>query len=251
MTVAQQEPDQSGVALWLMHLPAAEAVTWPTHPYLSALESARAQSLPDPAARGFYTASVVFRRTVLGALLNLPPAEVCFEPVPRGHKPCLARHQNPADWQFNLSHSGEYAVLAVVQGRAVGIDLERMRGAVNWRGVAQTAFSPSEQKALLAAAPVHRLEVFYHLWTAKEAYLKACGVGLGAPLEAVAVAVGNVAGAEIRVVQPIPGDVKQWWGQSVILPAALEAQYRAAVIVQAAPTGRFSISVQRWTPADC
>lgn len=228
----------------LMHLPAAEAGAWQTHVCLNAMELARAKAYADAAARGFYVASVVFRRTILGQALHLLPAEVQFE-VPAGStKPQLARHQNPADWRFNVSHSGEYAVLALVQGRAVGVDIERMRAAVNWRGVAHTAFSASERAALLAASPLHRLDTFYRLWTAKEAYLKACGAGLSVPLEAVSVA---LVGADIAVAQAVPGDVRQWQGQGVPLPAALAPTYRAAVVVQAAATERLSLSVQHWT----
>ncbi|MFB9994578.1 4'-phosphopantetheinyl transferase family protein [Deinococcus oregonensis] len=248
MTRAQQEPDQFGVALWLMHLPAAEAAAWPTHSCLSAVESVRAQAFPDPAARGLYVASVVFRRSVLGAVLQLLPARVQFELPAGGNKPQLARHQNPTGWQFNLSHSGEYAVLALVQGRAVGVDLERMRGAVNWRGVAQTAFSASERAALFSALPALRLDTFYRLWTAKEAYLKACGVGLGVPLEAVSLTISREG---IQVVQPIPGDVQQWQGRAVPLAATLAASYHAAVIVQAASNERLGLSLHSWEPTNC
>ncbi|THF70282.1 4'-phosphopantetheinyl transferase superfamily protein [Deinococcus sp. Arct2-2] len=230
--------------LWLMHLPAAEAGAWQTHACLNAVELARAEAFASVAARGFYVASVVFRRTILGEVLHLPPAEVQFE-FPAGRtKPHLAPSQNPTDWRFNLSHSGEYAVLALVQGRDAGVDIERMRGAVNWRGVAQTAFSQFEQTALFAERPEHTLDTFYRLWTAKEAYLKACGAGLSVPLEAVSVA---LAGADIDVAQAVPGDLQHWRGQVVPLPAALAPVYRAAVVVQAAPTERLSLSVQHWT----
>jgi len=248
MTTPQQRPQQPEVELWLMNLPVSEARTWRSDLSLNGLESARARAFSSPAMGEFYAASVVFRRTVLGALLNLPPAEVCFEVLPGSQKPCLARCQNPADWRFNLSHSGECAVLALTQGRAVGVDIERMRGAVNWQGVAQTAFSVSEQAALMAVPPVQRLDLFYRLWTAKEAYLKACGLGLGTPLEAVSVA---VAGPEIQVAQPVPGDAGQWRGQAVPLPTPLERAYRAAVVVQAVPTERFSIRLHSWTPENC
>jgi 4'-phosphopantetheinyl transferase len=244
MNAAKREPDSLGVTLWLMHFPAAEAGTWQTHACLNGLELARAEAFAAPAARGFYVASVVFRRWVLGEALHLPPEEIQFEFPAGSTKPQLARHQNPADWRFNLSHSGEYAVLALVQGREVGIDLERMREAVNWRGVAQTAFSVSERAALFSVLPALRLDTFYRLWTAKEAYLKACGAGLSVPLEAVSVALAE---AEIEVAQAVSGDVRQWWGQLVPLPADLAPPYRAAVVVQATPTERLSLSVQRWT----
>lgn len=243
-----QQPQAPEVVLWLMHLPTAESAAWRLHPFLNSSESARARAFSGPALGEFYAASVVFRRSVLGALLNLPPAEVCFEFLPGSHKPRLASSQNPADWRFNLSHSGECAVLGLVQGRAVGVDLERMRGAVNWRGVAQTAFSVSEQRTLFAVPPIQRPDLFYLIWTAKEAYLKACGLGLGTSLEKVSIA---VSAAEIQVVQPVAGDMWQWGGQSLSLPAPLQTEYRAAAVVQAAPNERLRFSLHTWTPENC
>ncbi|UQN09204.1 4'-phosphopantetheinyl transferase superfamily protein [Deinococcus sp. QL22] len=228
-----------------MHLLAAETGAWQLAACLSGEELARAEAYAGAPARGFYVASVVFRRTVLGAVLHIPPAEVRFERLPGRTKPQLAASQNPENWRFSLSHSGELALLALGCGREVGVDLERMRAGVNWRGVAQTAFSPYERAALLAVGPPHRLDMFYRLWTAKEAYLKACGLGLSVPLEAVSVI---LAGAEIDVLQAVHGDLRQWRGQCVPLPPALIPAYRAAVVVQAAPRERLSLSVQHWNP---
>lgn len=78
---------------------------------------------------------------------------------------------------FSLSHSGEYAMLAVSDA-GVGVDLERLRPAP--MRAAARVFSPDELDWL--AAEDGRDARFFTLWTLKEALLKATGRGLTQPL---------------------------------------------------------------------
>ena len=75
--------------------------------------------------------------------------------------------------QFNLTHAGDYAVLALSK-EAVGVDLERIRG-INWSRVAERFFHPDEQRFLAEAADPQT--TFFTIWTLKESYLKAIGHG--------------------------------------------------------------------------
>ncbi len=74
---------------------------------------------------------------------------------------------------FNLTHAGDYAVLALA-GDAVGVDIERIRD-IDWEKVSQRFYHPDEQ-AFLAKADDPRA-TFFTIWTLKEAYLKAEGQG--------------------------------------------------------------------------
>lgn len=96
-------------------------------------------------------------------------------------KPCLAPHQRHLE--FNLSHSHELALLAIGQRGQLGVDLERVDPRRDIEGLARYAFSPLEQAALAALAPPQRPAAFFRIWTRKEAYLKALGMGLHIPLE--------------------------------------------------------------------
>ncbi|MDO4285842.1 MAG: 4'-phosphopantetheinyl transferase superfamily protein [Eubacteriales bacterium] len=81
---------------------------------------------------------------------------------------------------FNLSHSGDYVVLAVSEANC-GVDLE------------QTASRYPEAAARRCLTDGERLwleqqgnpEAFYKLWTGKEAFLKAVGTGLSLPMEQI------------------------------------------------------------------
>lgn len=83
-------------------------------------------------------------------------------------KPHLTGHH-----PFNLTHSGDYAVLALASD-SVGVDIERIRD-IDWKMVSNRFFHPDEQ-AFLAKADDPRA-TFFTIWTLKEAYLKAEGHG--------------------------------------------------------------------------
>jgi len=77
--------------------------------------------------------------------------------------------------RFNLSHSGALTVCAFARGREVGIDVERENRKVEPLKLAQRFFAPDEAEAVRNGGR----EVFFRLWTRKEAYLKALGLGIG------------------------------------------------------------------------
>jgi 4'-phosphopantetheinyl transferase len=84
---------------------------------------------------------------------------------------------------FNLSHSGGLVICAVTVGRRVGADIEDLRRAVADRAIAARFFSVEERSALMALPTTERRHRFFALWTLREAYLKARGIGLALPLE--------------------------------------------------------------------
>jgi 4'-phosphopantetheinyl transferase len=100
--------------------------------------------------------------------------------------------------RFNLSHSGAVALVAVARDRDVGVDVEAMRPERDVVGIARHFFSPAEADAVVAAAPDDRLAAFYRCWTRKEAYLKACGLGLALRLDSFAVSVDPAHPAVLR-----------------------------------------------------
>jgi len=92
-------------------------------------------------------------------------------------RPQLAPTQARA-LDFNWSHSGDCALVALARNVAPGIDVERRRPRPRALELARRYFHPVEA-AWLAAQPVaQREQAFLALWTAKEAVLKALGRGL-------------------------------------------------------------------------
>jgi 4'-phosphopantetheinyl transferase len=109
---------------------------------------------------------------------------VQFAYGPKG-KPSLAGPSINPRLQFNMSHSHELALCAVSLVREVGIDVEYMRPMPEAESLAKRFFAEAEHALIQALSIEEQAHAFFRLWTAKEAYLKATGQGLGHPLEQV------------------------------------------------------------------
>ncbi|MBQ8824767.1 MAG: 4'-phosphopantetheinyl transferase superfamily protein [Ruminococcus sp.] len=87
---------------------------------------------------------------------------------------------NNSDLHFNLSHS-KYAVACITSSSTVGIDIEEIRPLR--KNVMKRAFSEKEQADVLASENPD--EYFFQLWTLKESYVKAIGIGISFPMNNV------------------------------------------------------------------
>lgn len=126
-------------------------------------------------------------RHLLGEYLDRPPRAIRFVVGPHG-KPMLAEGDD--DLNFNVSHSGDVGVLAFCRGREIGIDVERADPRVEIDDLAESSFSTTERHSLRLLRGNARVDRFFQLWTAKEAFIKALGGGLSIPLQDFTVDVG-------------------------------------------------------------
>jgi len=97
-------------------------------------------------------------------------------------KPALEQSVHPLDLFFNLSHSHGQIVLALAAHDFVGVDIEASTRSRRISRIARRYFSEAEAAELLELPEHLQLSRFYQLWTLKEAYIKACGMGLAIPL---------------------------------------------------------------------
>ncbi|MGB6689742.1 MAG: 4'-phosphopantetheinyl transferase superfamily protein [Terracidiphilus sp.] len=116
-------------------------------------------------------------RYLLGRYLDCNPASLRFENGSKG-KPALAQG---IGIQFNVSHSGDLAAIAVTCGCEIGIDLERVRSVPEMDQIASRYFDPAEAAEILSLPKNERGRFFFRSWTRKEAYIKAIGEGLSEP----------------------------------------------------------------------
>jgi 4'-phosphopantetheinyl transferase len=177
-------------------------------------EHARAARYLSPSARSQFLVGRGLLRTLLGRYLGCDSSRVAFRLGPQG-KPALAGN---SALHFNVSHSYGLALFAVTRHGPVGVDVERVRPFDNDLDLAERFFCPPEARALRALAPDQRREAFFHVWTRKEAYLKASGTGLSGGLERVEVSVAP--GEPARVVR-IDGDegCAARWSLEALAPA--------------------------------
>lgn len=116
-----------------------------------------------------------FLRLILAHYLPVRPMQIQFRTGPHGK---LYLADNPIPLQFNLSHSKELALYAVTLHQEVGIDVEWINPERPILPLAARFFTPAQSQSISALSDQEQLAAFYHLWTRKEAYLKALGVGL-------------------------------------------------------------------------
>lgn len=115
-------------------------------------------------------------RTILSCYLPLAADRLTFAYGPHG-KPSLS-NAGSQTLSFNMSHSNQIALYTVTRDRQVGIDVECIRSLQDMDQLAQRFFCPREAVRLQQCAAEQRQELFFRLWTCKEAYLKATGEGL-------------------------------------------------------------------------
>jgi 4'-phosphopantetheinyl transferase len=115
-------------------------------------------------------------RTVLARYLGRDPVSLAFRYGPYG-RPELA------ELPFNVSHSGDLALVAVGLQPDIGVDIERLRPEPAEEQVAERFFSPNEVAALRSLPRADQPRAFLACWTRKEAFIKALGNGLSLALD--------------------------------------------------------------------
>lgn len=117
-------------------------------------------------------------RMILSRYLHVEPHEIAYETEAFG-KPRLSF---PATHlQFNLSHSGERAILSVGSHHPNGIDIE-IHSERPYLELAENIFSAAEVHFLNTQNEADRISNFFKIWSRKEAFIKANGKGLSYPL---------------------------------------------------------------------
>lgn len=128
-----------------------------------------------------HSAAVVrlFIRQLLSHYAAVAPAQWRFETGAHGRPEIIAP---PLPLRFNLSHCDNLVVAAVVQRHSVGVDCELTRRQCSISALAERFFAPTEAAELRALPPEAQRQRFFDLWTLKESYIKALGLGLAQPL---------------------------------------------------------------------
>ncbi len=177
---------------------AADCPAWgPAEASLSGAERARRARFRTGPLRQTYGRAHGFLRSVLGRYLGLSPDAVAFTAEHLG-KPALPA---PRRVQFNLSYRTGRALLAVANHCAVGADVETLSPVTDSLALVQEFFSSPEQAVLHHAAPADWEDLFYTIWTRKEAYAKALGMGLSLPFTGFSVLEPG-AGSAAQLVAP-------------------------------------------------
>ena len=148
-------------------------------------------------------------RDILSRYLRIRPADIKFRYEVNG-KPEVVEEQNETELRFNVSHSADVAILAVSCNRAVGVDIEAIREQPDCLELAKRYFSEREYREMVALSPDERRRAFFACWTRKEAFVKACGVGLSYPLTEFSVSVRADVAGTIEEISLEPNALSRW-----------------------------------------
>lgn len=144
---------------------------------LSADELARANRFHFAKHRQRFTVARAGMRLILAQYQDTSPDQLSFTTNQHG-KPALTS----AQLGFNLSHSGELAMLAISKHPEIGVDVEFFSPR-SFLGIAKHCFSDQEIEALIKLPTAACMLGFFKIWSQKEAFIKAVGMGLAYPLK--------------------------------------------------------------------
>ncbi len=185
---------------------------------LSAEEIERASGFRFEKDRNVFTVTRAMLRILLAERLSCTPISIQFELSEHG-KPSVAG----SGLYFNVSHSGNSALFGFTEAGPIGVDVEWNKRTVEIEEVASRFFSAGEYRELCEYSQEERQEVFFRIWTRKEAFIKAVGEGLSYPLDEFEVSTGEEA-ALLSIKREKP---RSWWISDCELPM----DYSGAVAV--------------------
>lgn len=153
------------------------------HKILSIKETKQQKSFRFDKHRHQYLITRALQRSVLSYYVNdeIRPEAWTFCENSYG-KPYIGNVEFKNTLSFNLSHTENMIVLAVTSGRDVGVDVEWSGRDTEILELADISFSTQERDQLFSLPFELQADRFFDLWTLKEAYIKACGMGLSIPL---------------------------------------------------------------------
>lgn len=132
-----------------------------------------------------YLVGRALARSVIAESINIAPQSIVFEREAYG-RPYIVQPDKSRTIDFNLSYTDGLVALALYMEGKVGVDVENINNDIDVMTIAGTYFSTAEREELnnLPDSGAQK-ERFYELWTLKEAYLKASGLGLNTSLNRV------------------------------------------------------------------
>jgi 4'-phosphopantetheinyl transferase len=174
---------------------------------LSDEERARWQRYRAEHGQREYLATHALARTALSHYRPVLPQDWRFTANSYG-KPALTPD---CGLRFNLSNTAGLAVCLVADAPVeVGVDVEAQARAAQIAEVARKVFSAAERAQLDALSGAAKLDRCLSLWTLKEAYVKARGIGMTLPLRGISFLFGDAGSVRLELDAELEDDAARW-----------------------------------------
>ena len=218
------------VDVWMFHMNTTPPGIKRFYPILSAQEKERSERFVHFMDRKRFIASHGFMRSVLARYLDIAPETICYDRK-ANDKPILKPDVHDSNLQFNLTHSGHFAMLAVSPKLELGMDVEYMDRKNRWQDLIRRFFTPPEQQAIFALPEDQQQRAFFQVWTRKEAQMKVTGKGLSLAPTQFTVTVPPAAPTLLAMKDTDEQTLQRWHMYDVVLPASAQA-YCACLSVE-------------------
>ena len=183
-------------------------------------------------------------RDVLSGHMGLAADRLRFTVLENG-RPEIDASQNPGRLRFSLSHTRKLVCCVLTRRIACGIDVEGIAPRSRTDRIAGRMYSPFEQAQLDTLSGGERDRRFFQLWTLKEAFVKAMGIGLSWQVSDYSFDI-KADQSGVAVSLPAEFDDSRW--QFDLL--APNAEHVAAVALQADGAGsRLGVDARWWSGA--
>jgi 4'-phosphopantetheinyl transferase len=197
--------ETDAITVWMAPVDAVPEALWPrVEGILDAAERERAKRFRFERDCRHYAAAHALKRLMLTASTGgaIAPQAWRFDTGPHG-RPAIAGGDSV---HFNLSHCDGLVACAISRAVEPGIDVENLERVVP-SDVVATCLAADEAKWLYGLPATAQPAAFLRLWTLKEAYIKATGLGLSQRLDAFAISFDPL---RVSFIDPTLGDPSGW-----------------------------------------
>ena len=145
--------------------------------WLNEEERQRRRKFEHAGARRRFVLCRAALRAILSEELRCGNERLTFGELQHG-KPFALVADAPVPISFNVSHSGRHGLIAIAPNGRLGVDVEERTDRRDFDRLIEAAFGSNEQIDLKRERASGKFQLFYKLWTIKEALIKALGTGL-------------------------------------------------------------------------
>ena len=176
---------QNQIDIWLLFCPAPYDLIDHILPFLADEEIHRMNKYYFRRDQIKFAISRYHLKELLGKYLDQTSKNIVIE-YRKYSKPFIgAKHHSHI--KFNISHSGEMFIYAFSLDQDIGIDIEKYNANVDVMKISKKYFSKEEKKILYTAEKKSIFNLFYNIWTCKEAYLKYNEIGLNTTINSFSI----------------------------------------------------------------